>query len=277
MVISLRDQTFAVIGAGNIGRALIGGLLRNSDVRAESIRATRRSLQSLDSLSTEYPGVLTGVNNAAAVRGASVVLLCVKPQNFEAVAAEIRGHLDAETLVISVLAGITSDAVQSALEAVSPVVRAMPNTPMLVDLGATAISAGRAASGDHLDLARAIFSAVGSVEVVPEDLMDAVTGLSGSGPAYIYMVIEALTDGGVKQGIPRPIALRLAAQTVYGAARLAIETGKHPAILRDEVTTPGGTAIAAVADLEAHGLRTMLINAVATATRRSRELSGLSD
>jgi pyrroline-5-carboxylate reductase len=277
MATSLRDQTFAVIGAGNIGRALIGGLLRNSDVRAESIRATRRSISSLDALSTEYPGVLTGVNNAAAVRGASVVMLCVKPQNFESVAAEIRGHLDADTLVISVLAGITSDAVQSALDAVTPVVRAMPNTPMLVDLGATAISAGRAASAEHLELARAIFSAVGSVEILPEDLMDAVTGLSGSGPAYVYMVIEALTDGGVKQGIPRPIALRLAAQTVYGAARLAIETGKHPAILRDEVTTPGGTAIAAVADLEAHGLRTMLINAVATATRRSRELSGLSD
>jgi pyrroline-5-carboxylate reductase len=275
MTISLRDQTFAVVGAGNIGRALIGGLLRNSDVRAESIRATRRSLQSLDSLSTEYPGVLTGVNNAAAVRGAGVVMLCVKPQNFEAVAAEIRGHLEADALVISVLAGITSEAVQSALDAVTPVIRAMPNTPMLVDVGATAISAGRAASSEHLEMARAIFSAVGTVEVVPEELMDAVTGLSGSGPAYIYMVIEALTDGGVKQGIPRPIALRLAAQTVYGAARLAIETGKHPAILRDEVTTPGGTAIAAVADLEAHGLRTMLINAVATATRRSRELSGL--
>lgn len=277
MTTSLRDQTFAVIGAGNIGRALIGGLLRNSDVRAEGIRATRRSLQSLDPLSSEFPGVLTGVNNAAAVRDASVVLICVKPQNFEAVAAEIRGHLDDDALVISVLAGITSDAVRSALDTVTPVVRAMPNTPMLVDLGATAIAAGRAASDEHLDLARTIFSAVGSVEVVPEDMMDAVTGLSGSGPAYIYMIIEALTDGGVKQGIPRPIALRLASQTVYGAARLAIETGKHPAILRDEVTTPGGTAIAAVADLEAHGLRTMLINAVATATQRSRELSGLSE
>lgn len=274
---SLNGQTLAIIGAGNIGRALIGGLLRNSDVRPENIRATRRSLQGLDALSGEFPGVLTGVNNAAAVRDASIVVICVKPQNFETVTAEIRGHIDADALVISVLAGITSEAVQSALDIITPVVRAMPNTPMLVDLGATAIAGGLSASPEHLELAKSVFSVVGTVEIVPEDMMDAVTGLSGSGPAYIYMVIEALTDGGVKQGIPRPIALRLAAQTVYGAARLVIETGKHPAILRDEVTTPGGTAIAAVADLESHGLRTMLINAVATATQRSRELSDLSD
>jgi pyrroline-5-carboxylate reductase len=124
-------------------------------------------------------------------------------------------------------------------------------------------------------LARRIFEAVGKVEEVPEYLMDAVTGLSGSGPAYVYMFVEALTDAGVKQGIPRPIAFRLAAQTIFGAAKLVIESGKHPAILRDEVTTPGGTAIAAVAELESHGLRTMLINAVATATARSKELSEL--
>jgi pyrroline-5-carboxylate reductase len=274
---SLNGHTLAIIGAGNIGRALIGGLLRNSDVKPESIRATRRTLAGIDAIGEEFPGVLTGVNNAAAVRDASIVVLCVKPQNFDAVTAEIRGNLNADVLVISVLAGITSEAVQSALDIVTPVVRAMPNTPMLVDLGATAISGGLSASPEHMELAKAVFSVVGTVEVVPEEMMDAVTGLSGSGPAYIYMVIEALTDGGVKQGIPRPIALRLAAQTVYGAARLVLETGKHPAILRDEVTTPGGTAIAAVADLESHGLRTMLINAVATATKRSRELSNLSD
>ncbi|WP_272481800.1 pyrroline-5-carboxylate reductase family protein, partial [Rhodothermus marinus] len=130
---------------------------------------------------------------------------------------------------------------------------------------------------EHLELCRQIFEAVGKVEIVPEYLMDAVTGLSGSGPAYVFMFIEALTDAGVKQGLPRPVAFRLAAQTVYGAAKLVLETGRHPAILRDEVTTPGGTAIAAVAELEAHGLRTMLINAVATATRRSQELSQLNN
>lgn len=149
----------------------------------------------------------------------------------------------------------------------------MPNTPVLVDAGATAISKGKFASEEHLKIANTIFKSIGTVEIVPENLLDAVTGLSGSGPAYIYMVIEAMTDGGVKMGIPRQIAFKLAAQTVFGAAKLVIETGKHPAILKDEVTTPGGTAIAAVHELETHGLRTMLINAVSTATARSKELS----
>lgn len=144
---------------------------------------------------------------------------------------------------------------------------------MLVNSGATAISKGKFANEEDLKIAYMIFKSVGTVEIVPENLLDAVTGLSGSGPAYIYMVIEAMTDGGVRMGIPRQIAFKLAAQTVFGAAKLVIETGKHPAILKDEVTTPGGTAIAAVAELETHGLRTMLINAVSTATARSQELS----
>jgi pyrroline-5-carboxylate reductase len=201
----------------------------------------------------------------------------VKPQQALQVISEVKDEVSAETLLVSVLAGATTDSIRSALGLDIAVVRAMPNTPMLVDHGATAIARGQFANEDHILAVRQLFEAVGKVEIVPEDLMDAVTGLSGSGPAYVYMVIEALTDGGVKQGIPRPIAHRLAAQTVFGAARLVIDTGKHPAILRDEVTTPGGTAIAAVADLESHGLRTMLIDAVATATARSRELSRLED
>jgi pyrroline-5-carboxylate reductase len=269
----LRELTITVIGAGNIGAALIGGLQRGGYVAPEKIRATRRSAAALDELAARFPGIATLTDNAAAVDGADVVVLAVKPRQAQAVLAEIRPRLAADALLISVLAGVTTGTIRDALHPQAAVVRAMPNTPALVDHGATAIACGRFATEEHLARARAIFEAVGIVEVVQEDLMDAVTGLSGSGPAYIYMVIEALTDGGVKQGLPRPVALRLAAQTVLGAARLAIETGKHPAILRDEVTTPGGTAIAAVANLESHGLRTMLINAVATATERSRELS----
>ena len=191
--------------------------------------------------------------------------------------AEVKDAIPADALVVSILAGVTTRQIEDAIGRDVAVVRTMPNTPALVDEGATAICAGRHASADHVALAREVFRAVGKVEEVPESLLDAVTGLSGSGPAYIYMVVEALTDGGVKQGIPRPIAARLAAQTVLGAAKLVIETGKHPAILRDEVTTPGGTAIAAVADLEAHGLRTMLINAVGTATARSQELARIRE
>ncbi len=180
-------------------------------------------------------------------------------------------------MIVSVLAGITTDALQRAFGRQLAVVRTMPNTPMLVDEGATAIAGCRFTTDEHLAIARHMFEAVGRVEEIPEYLMDAVTGLSGSGPAYVYMFIEALTDAGVKQGLPRPTAFRLSAQTVFGAAKLVLETGKHPAILRDEVTTPGGTAIAAVAELESHGLRTMLINAVATATQRSKELSEIRE
>lgn len=269
----LRDQTLAVLGAGNIGRALIGGLLRGDDLPADHIRATRRTEAALDELRERLPGVAVSTDNPAAVRGASVVLVSVKPQNAASLLEEIRPHVAPGTLVLSTLAGVTTRSLAEALHQDLPVVRAMPNTPALVDEAATAIAPGRHATETHLALAREVFAAVGHVETVPEHLMDAVTGLSGSGPAYVFMVIEALTDAGVKQGLPRAVALRLSAQTVLGAARLALETGRHPAILRDEVTTPGGTTIAAVAELEKHGLRTMLIDAVATATERSRQLS----
>jgi pyrroline-5-carboxylate reductase len=264
----------SIIGAGNIGRALIGGLVRGKHVEPGSIYATRRTASALEELRNDFIGIQTGSDNRAAVDGADVVVLAVKPAQAHAVLADVAGAVRSDALVISILAGITTESIATALRGAQPVVRAMPNTPMLVDEGATAIATGTHATAEHEALARRFFEAVGKVEVVPEHLMDAVTGLSGSGPAYIYMVIEALTDAGVKQGLPRPISARLAAQTVYGAAKLVIDTGKHPAILRDEVTTPGGTAIAAIAELEDRGLRTMLINAVAVATRRSYELSG---
>jgi pyrroline-5-carboxylate reductase len=271
----LNDHTIALIGAGNIGQALIGGLIRRGDVLSEQIRATRRNPYAIDEILTRFPGIHAGVDNADAVRGASVIVLAVKPQNAKEVMQTIRPHIPSDALFISVLAGVTTDSIVQSLGQNLAVVRSMPNTPALVDEGATAISGGQFADATHLAVAQRIFEAVGIVQIVPEYLMDAVTGLSGSGPAYIYMVIEALTDGGVKQGLTRSTALKLAAQTVYGAAKLVLETGKHPAILRDEVTTPGGTSIAAVAELESHGLRTMLINAVATATARSQELSSL--
>ena len=273
----LSDQHIAILGMGNMGRALLGGLLRGHDVAPEQVRVTRRDTQALDALREEFPGLITTTDNAEAVRGANIVILAVKPQVVHGVIESIREHLAPNTLVVSILAGITTESLRKSLRQDVPVVRAMPNTPALVDEGATAIAGGRYAEDIHVGRARAIFEAVGTVEVLPENMMDAVTGLSGSGPAYVYMIIEALTDGGVKQGLPRPQAFRLAAQTVFGAAKLVLETGRHPAILRDEVTTPGGTAIAAVADLEHHGLRTMLINAVATATKRSAELSRLNE
>jgi len=271
---TLKAQTIAVIGAGNIGRALIGGLVRGGHLPPENIRATRRHPSGLAELESSFPGVQCGTDNVAAVSGASLVVLAVKPANARAVVEEIRQSVTSNTLIVSVLAGPTTETIAKAFGGPLPVVRTMPNTPMLVDQGATAIAGGAHTSDEHLSVVRRMFEAVGKVEEVPEHLMDAVTGLSGSGPAYVYMIIEALTDAGVKQGLMRPIAFRLATQTVLGASTLVSRTGKHPAILRDEVTTPGGTAIAAIAELESHGLRTMIIHAVGTATQRSKELSG---
>lgn len=271
---TLNQQTIAVLGAGNIGRALIGGLINGGYIGANQIYATRRRQDALDRLAKQYPGMHTGTDNAVAAEGATVIVLSVKPANVARIILEIRDHVQEDTLIISVLAGLTTDSIREAFgKEHLPVVRTMPNTPMLVRMGATAITPGVNATEEHLALVSRMFEAVGTVERVPEYLMDAVTGLSGSGPAYVYTLIEALTDAGVKQGLPRPTAFKLSTQTVLGAAHLVANTEKHPAILRDEVTTPGGTAIAAIAELEKHGMRTMFINAVATATGRSRELS----
>ena len=274
----LADESITVIGAGNIGQALIGGLLRSeNDVEPGQIRATRRNPDAIEELEASFPGIRASTDNEAAVRDADVVVISVKPQQADEVFGDLREVIPSDALVISVLAGITTESICNRLGEDVAVVRAMPNTPALVDEGATAIAGGRYSTDEQVEIAAEIFRAVGIVEIVPEHQMDAVTGLSGSGPAYVYMVIEALTDGGVQQGLSRKTALRLATQTVLGAAKLVRETGKHPAILRDEVTTPGGTAIAAVAELEDHGLRTMLIEAVKTATERSRALSDPSE
>lgn len=269
----LSDETVAVIGAGNIGRSIIGGLIHSNLVDASQVIATRRTESALDDLHDEFPGIRISTDNVPAVRDATIVILSIKPQSRAEVITEIRDHISRDALLVSVLAGITTERLQYALGQDQPVVRVMPNTPALVDEGATAISGGTYATTDDIAKVQAIFEAIGTVVETREGLMDSVTGLSGSGPAYVYMFIEALTDAGVKQGLSRPVAAQLAAQTVYGAAKLVLETGKHPAILRDEVTTPGGTAIAAVSELESRGLRTTLINAVATATERSKQLN----
>lgn len=273
----LSEQRIAIIGAGSIGRALIGGMRSGDHVPAPQIHATRRTASRLDELQHAFPGIAVGTDNTAAVDAATVVVLSIKPQQAAGVINEITPHVSEDTLVISVLAGLTTHNLAQLFGMRLPVVRAMPNTPALVDAGATALAAGTHCTEAHRTIARTLFEAVGTVEDIEEYLMDAVTGVSGSGPAYVFMFIEALTDAGVKQGLPRTTAARLAAQTVYGASKLVLETGKHPAILRDEVTTPGGTAIAATSELESHGLRTMLIKAVATATARSQQLSSPDD
>lgn len=267
------NQKLVIVGIGNMGTALLRGILKADLLPASNITVTSRNADRRDAIANEL-GVSATDDNASTVGEADIVLLCIKPQGINDIAEQIRTGCSPETLVISILAGITTEHMAELFGDTTPTVRAMPNIPSMVDCGATAIVAGPCATRQHMELASAVFDAVGEVVEVAEGQMDAVTGLSGSGPAYIYMIIEALTDGGVKMGLPREIALKLATQTVMGSARLVKETGIHPAVLRDQVTTPGGTAIAAIHDLESHGLRTMLISAVVTATKRSQTLNG---
>ncbi|MEK7857528.1 MAG: pyrroline-5-carboxylate reductase [Elusimicrobiota bacterium] len=270
----LKNKRIAVIGAGNMGTALLGGLLRGKLTTPRMVTASRRGEEALAALRKRWH-VQTTTDNRKAASGADIIILAVKPQMSAAVLKELSPVIKKSQLIISLMAGITSKTITDKLGKACPVVRSMPNTPCLVDAGATAVAAGQHAGARELALAVKIFSSVGKAVVLPESALDAVTGLSGSGPVYIYMVIEAMIDGGVKMGIPRAVATQLAAQTVFGAAKLVLETGRHPAILKDEVTTPGGTAINAIHVLEARGLRAVLIDAVVAATQRSQELSRL--
>lgn len=261
----------AFLGTGNMAEALIKGLLRSGTAAPEQITASFRRPERMEEFQKTYPVKVTA-DNAAAAREADIIVLSVKPQAMGKLLAQIAPQVDHRKLVISIAAGVPIAALERKLGAGARIVRTMPNTPSLVGMGACALAAGEHATPEDLEIAAGIFQAVGITTVVEESLMDAVTGLSGSGPAYVFLVIEALSDAGVKVGLPRYTALKLAAQTVLGSAQLLIETGAHPGHLKDQVTSPGGTAIAGLATLEAGGLRTCLINAVEAATRRAKEL-----
>lgn len=264
-------ERIGVIGAGNMGGAIIGGLLKAKETVLENVLVSDVNSIHLKKFQDKW-GLKTTTKNEEVVDFAEILILAVKPQILKTVLFEVKSLIGPETLLISVAAGIKTSHIVEWIEQNNPVVRVMPNIAALVDESATAICLGEFAEARHGEIARRIFEAIGIVQQVHETQMNAITGLSGSGPAYIYMIIEALTDGGVKMGLARDIAFPLAIQTLLGSAKLVQETGEHPAVLRDQVTTPGGTAIAAIHDLETHGLRSMLISAVMTATRRSEEL-----
>ena len=265
------ERTIAFLGAGNMAEALIKGLLRAGTARPDSLIATGRRTERLEPLQRAY-GVRTTLDNLTAVREADVVVLAVKPQALDKVLLQVAPAATPGKLFISVAAGVPLSVMEKRLGPGMRVIRTMPNTPSLVGMGACALAPGEHASEEDMAVASRVFQSVGITTVVEENLLDAVTGLSGSGPAYIFLVIEALSDAGVKVGLPRYTAQKLAAQTVLGSAQLLIETNAHPGQLKDQVTSPGGTAIAGLHTLEAGGLRTTLINAVEAATRRSREL-----
>jgi pyrroline-5-carboxylate reductase len=264
-------KTIGFLGAGNMAEALIRGLIQGSVVPADAIIASGPRKERLDELAAVY-GIHTTTDNAAVPPRAQIVVFSVKPQILEKVAREIAPILTPEQLVISVAAGVDSATIEGHLFEGARVVRVMPNTPALVRAGATAIARGQHATDADLAIAKRIFDAVGLTVQLDEAQLDAVTGLSGSGPAYIFLILEALADAGVKVGLSRRNAQQLAAQTVMGSAKLLLETDEHPGRLKDMVTSPGGTAIAGLHTLEEGGLRTTLINAVETATKRAREL-----
>jgi pyrroline-5-carboxylate reductase len=266
------DRPIAIIGAGNMGSALTKGIIKAKLTPAKKIIVCDVNPTKLQMLALEWK-VRTTINIKEAVKDSDILLLCVKPQTLSNVLEVMKGSIRHNHLVISIVAGMRITFIQQMLGTNLGIVRTMPNIAATVDEGAAAVAFGKYVTAEQQKIAKSIFEAVGEVVVVTEDQLDAVTGLSGSGPAYIYMVIEALIDGGVKMGLSREIATKLAIQTVLGSAKLAKLSGLHPAILRDQVTTPGGTTINAIHELESHGLRSMLIDAVATATHRSEELS----
>lgn len=267
----MKTKRLGFLGAGNMAAALIKGLLHGRVLPAEQIMASDVKPDRLEQLRAAH-GIRTTTDNHALVRECDVLVLAVKPQVIDKVLTEVGREMRADQLLVSVAAGVPIEALEGRLTPGSRVVRAMPNTPATVQAGATAIAGGAHAREDDLAIARELFQAVGRVVVLDEGLIDAVTGLSGSGPAYVMLIIEALADGGVKVGLHRDTSLLLAAQTVFGSAKLLLESGEHPGRLKDMVTSPGGTAIAGLHTLESGALRKTLIDAVEVASKRAAEL-----
>ena len=263
----------AIIGGGKIGEALLSGLVRRSG--SEGIVVCERSPERAAQLAERYGVPVLGLAEAAA--RARVLLLAVKPQDIGTLLGLLADQVDAGHLVVSVAAGVPTSTIEAALPEGVPVVRVMPNTPALVDEGMSVLSAGAHADEGHLDEAEALLAAVGRVRRVPEAQQDAVTALSGSGPAYFFFLVEAMIDAGILLGLPRSLAADLIVQTAYGSAVMLRDSGEHPVQLREAVTSPGGTTIAAVRELERHGVRAALIAAIEAAHDRSVELGRAAD
>ncbi len=266
-----KRMRLAVLGAGKMGGILIDGFLKHQLLPPQNISATVQHAAA-DRKNAATTAVPLGTDNRAAARASDLILLCVKPQVVGQVLDEIRPELNEQKLVISIAASVPTEYIEKRLGSNVPVIRAMPNTPSMVGEGITAIARGKFATAEHLETARKLFTSVGKTVVVDEKNMDAVTGLSGSGPAFIYIILESLAEGGVKMGLSRELATLLAAQTALGAAKVVLETGLHPAQLKDTVTTPAGCTIDGILELEEGGLRVTLIKAIVKASQRAREL-----
>ncbi len=265
------DLTIGFLGAGKMASALAKGFLHAALTTAQKIIASDVLEAARKDFAASVGGKITG-RNPELLQFSRVIILTVKPPQVDDVLAQIREGFTSQHLLISIAAGVTLARIEGALGPGARVIRVMPNTPALVGASASAFAPGQAATSDDAQLARTLFSAVGIAFQTSEALLDAVTGLSGSGPAYVYLMIEALSDGGVAAGLPRDVATKLAAQTLLGGAKMVLETGLHPGVLKDMVTSPGGTTIDALHELEKGGVRAALINAVRAATEKSRQL-----
>ncbi len=267
-----QDTKVAMLGAGKMGGILLQAFLKNHLFRPENIRATVHHASRCESLSVQW-GISVTTDNLEAARQSDLILLGVKPRTIPEVVEQIRPALTAKKMIVSFAASVKTGVIEQAAGVDLAVIRAMPNTPSLVGCGATGLCRGKFVAPEQLALAEQVFNSVGRTVTVDEKHMDAVTGLSASGPAYIYIILESLAEAGVKVGLPRDIATLLAAQTVLGAATMMIETGSHPALLKDAVTTPAGCTIDGILELEEGGLRVTLIKAVMRATQRANELA----
>jgi pyrroline-5-carboxylate reductase len=268
----LLEKRVAVLGAGKMGGILLQALLKNGLLSTDLTCATVQHEERAKALSAKLK-IKVGTDNAAAVKAADIILIGVKPQVVQEVMNEIREHITPDQLIVSVAASVPTSLIEKSLGKNIPVVRAMPNTPCSQGSGMTAVCKGKYAGAGHVAMTCRMFDVVGRTVVVDEKHMDAVTGLSASGPAYIYIILESLAEAGVKVGLPRDIATLLAAQTTLGAARVVLETGDHPALLKDAVTTPAGCTIDGIMELEEGKLRVTLIKAVVRATQRAKELA----
>jgi pyrroline-5-carboxylate reductase len=272
-LLMLKDKKIAIIGGGKMGSIIAQGLIAQKIIAAKDIIVTDIDAARLEFLRKSMK-LKVSQDNEKAVKGAGIIILAVKPQSMAATLSQISSAIDKTKIVISIAAGITTNFIESALVPGVRVLRVMPNTPALIGEGAAAVAKGSCAKKSDVQLAHMIFNAVGISVEVEEALIDAVTGLSGSGPAYCFLIIEALIDAGEKMGLPRDLAGKLAMQTMLGAARLCLSSDKQPAELREMVTSPGGTTVAGLQALADGNLRATIISAVEAATKRSKELAG---
>lgn len=267
----LKGKKIGIIGVGKLGEAIALGLIKRGVVNIKDIKGSVKHEASMERVKSRV-GIEVTMDTPGMIADRDIIILGVKPQNVAYVAEKISGNVNSDQLIISLAASVTTGYIEERLPPGMPVVRAMPNTPSVINEGMTVICKGQSATHEHMAIAEEIFKAVGRVVTLDESLMDGVTALSGSGPAYMYMVIESLAEAGVKLGIPRDTSTLLAAQTMLGASKLVLETKQHPALLKDTVTTPAGCTIDGLLELEDGGLRVTLIKAVVRAADRASQL-----